>query len=149
MELNLRELPHLLVGSLMEVHKEMGPGLTAEAYRSCFAQELRMREILFKEKVPVTVTYKGIRVDMAFQFDFVVEEKIALQIFSVDAFEQEHKQTLRNHLSHSGLEVGFIVNFNCLDFRKGGLKRIIVSEQEPEMHWRRVDEPESELSADI
>ena len=47
MELNLRELPHLVVGSLMEVHKELGPGLLLEAYWASLAHEFRLREILF------------------------------------------------------------------------------------------------------
>ena len=142
MDMNLRELPHVVVGSLMEVQKELGPGLIREAYVSCLAQEFRMREILFKQDVAVGVTYKGLKVDTAFTLDFLVEGVMALHVYSVDGLETEHKERLRNHLQLSELEMGFIVNFNCVDLRKGGLKRLIVSPNEPDMPWRRVDDDE-------
>ncbi len=145
MEVNLREIPHLLVGSLMEVHKELGPGLVREAYRIALAHELRMREILFKEQVPVSVTYKGVRLDSALKIDFVVEEVVAVHVYSEDGLDQEHKEKMRNHLQLSGLETGFLVNFNCSDLRKGGLKRLIVSDHEPDMPWRRVEEEDEGL----
>ncbi len=144
MELNLRELPHLVVGSLMEVHKELGPGLVLEAYWVSLAQELRMKEIVFEERLPVTVRYKGKAIETGFTIDFVVEKVLALHLYALDHLEQIHKERLKNHLQLSGLEVGFIVNFDCLELRKGGLKRVIVSENEPEMPWRRVDEDELE-----
>ena len=145
MELNLRELPHLVVGSLMEVHKSLGPGLLLEAYWVSFAQELRMREIIFQERQPVTVTYKGVEIKLAFTIDFVIEEVMALHLYAVERLEQAHKERLRNHLQLSGLEMGFMVNFDCVDFRKGGLKRVIVSDNEPNMPWRRVDEEDVRL----
>lgn len=144
MEFNLRELPHLVVGSLMEVHKELGPGLVLEAYWASLAQELRMRELIFQERHPVTVTYKGIEIPTGFTIDFVVENVVALHLYAVDHLERVHKERLKNHLQLSGLEMGFMVNFDCVDFREGGLKRVIVSENEPEIPWRRVDEVEQE-----
>ncbi|MFT5192290.1 MAG: GxxExxY protein [Verrucomicrobiales bacterium] len=145
MELNLRELPHLVVGSLMEVHKELGPGLLLEAYWTSLAHEFRMREILFKERHPVAVNYKGLNIKMGFTIDFVVEDVMALHLYAVDELEQIHKERLKSHLQLSGLEMGFMVNFDCVDFRKGGLKRVIVSENEPEMPWRGVDDGEDKV----
>ena len=145
METNLRELPHVVLGSLMEVHKELGPGLVRDAYVACLAHEFRMREILFKQEVPVTVSDKGGQVPTAFRIDFLVEEVMALHIYSVESLEAEHKERLRNHLQLSELEMGFIVNFNCLELRKGGLKRLIVSEHEPDLPWRGVDDDESNV----
>lgn len=142
MELNLRELPHLVVGSLMEVHKALGPGLLLEAYWVSLAHELRMREIIFEERQSVAVNYKGAEIETGLVIDFVVEGVVALHLYAVDALEQVHKERLRNHLQLSGLEMGFMVNFDCVDFRKGGLKRLIVSPNEPEMPWRGVDDEE-------
>lgn len=142
MELNLRELPHLVVGSLMEVHKALGPGLLLEAYWASLAHEFRMREILFSERHPVSVNYKGAEIQTGLVIDFVVEKAVVLHLYAVDGLEQVHKERLRNHLQLSGLEMGFMVNFDCVDFRKGGLKRLIVSPNEPEMPWRGVDDEE-------
>lgn len=144
MELNLRELPHLVVGSLMEVHKELGPGLVLDAYWASLAHEFRMREMMFTERQPVSVTYKGLQIPIGFTIDFVVENVVALHLYAVEQLEQLHKERLKNHLQLSGLETGFMVNFDCVDFRKGGLKRVIVSENEPEMPWRGVDDEDEE-----
>jgi|MDTC01.1.fsa_nt_gb GxxExxY protein len=140
MDMNLRELPHVVVGSLMEVHKELGPGLIREAYVCCLAHEFRMREILFNQDVPISVAYKGLKVATGFTLDFLVEGVMALHVYALDTLENEHKERLRNHLQLSELEMGFIVNFDCVDLRKGGLKRLIVSANEPDMPWRRVDD---------
>lgn len=142
MSLNAQDLPHIIVGTLMEVHKELGPGLGQEAYKVCLAHELRMKEILFKKDYPVAIDYKGIKVPTAFTIDFVVESSIALHVYAVDSLEQEHKNIMKNHLQLSGLEMGFLVNFNALELRKGGLKRLIVSDQEPDLHWKDVGDPE-------
>lgn len=124
----------------MEVHKHLGPGLLHSAYKECLAQELRMREILFQKDFPVSLEYKGARVPTAFTFDFVIEDCIALHVYAVDTLDRLHKETLRNHLQLSGLETGFMVNFNCVELRKGGLKRLIVSDHEPELPWQKVDD---------
>lgn len=128
----------------MEVHKELGPGLLLEAYWASLAHEFRMKELVFKERHPVSVAYKGLEIPTGLKIDFVVENKIALHLYAVEQLEQVHKERLKNHLQISGLEMGFIVNFDCVDFRKGGLKRVIVSETEPEIPWRGVDDEEDE-----
>lgn len=133
----------------MEVHKELGPGLLLEAYWASLAHEFRLREMLFEERQPVSVTYKGNKIPTGFTIDFVVENAIALHLYAVDALEQVHKERLKNHLLLSGLEMGFMVNFDCVEFRKGGLKRVIVSENEPEMPWRRVEDEEGEEAENV
>ncbi|MEM7388028.1 MAG: GxxExxY protein [Verrucomicrobiota bacterium] len=139
MNLDEQELPHIIVGALMEVHSQLGPGLALDAYKECLAYELGMREILFVRDQPGTVNYKGRELDAAFTMDFVVEDMVILHLYAAE-LEELHKKILKNHLRLSGLEIGFLVNFNAPELRKGGLKRLIVSTEEPALRWKEVDE---------
>ena len=118
----------------MEVHRHLGPGLVAEAYKACFALELRMKELMFKQDVPVQVSYKDHWVDCGFTLDFVVEDLIVVSVLSVEDFAPIHKETMKNYLRLTGFETGLLINFNVKDLRTG-VKRIIVSGAEPKVRY--------------
>lgn len=113
----------------MEVHRHLGPGLFADAYRDCLAHELRMKEILFKRNQPLPIRYKELAVECAARVDFIIENMLILQVDPGDA-SGDPKAQLKNYLRLSGLETGFLVNFNTPDIRQG-IKRIIVSQSAP------------------
>lgn len=123
----------------MEVHRHLGPGLMPEAYRDCLAVELRMKEIVFQRDAPLPFFYKGQRVESGITTDFLVEKSVILSVDAVDGFTTAHKNRLKNQLRLSGYEVGLLVNFNVENMRDG-VKRIIVAEQPPVLHYRQ--EPE-------
>lgn len=139
MKIDLQELPHILVTSFLEVHKAVGPDLVRDAYLECVAQELLMREIFYDRNVAVAIDYKGRRIPNAFQFDFVVEHLVAVdvQTFPEDHLDlkERHKERLNTMLRLSGLETGFLVNFRSPDLRKG-IKRLIVSGETPAVRYR-------------
>lgn len=120
----------------MEVHRHLGPGLMVEAYRDCLALELRMKEIVFQRDAALPFTYKGVRVETGISVDFLIEKSVVLTVQAVDAFTNDHKNRLKNLLRLTGYEVGLLVNFN-VDNLRDGVKRIIVSEQPPALHYRQ------------
>jgi GxxExxY protein len=138
--LDPRELPHLIVGACMEVHRHLGPGLMADAYCDCLAIELRMKELVFRRKTALPFTYKGQKVESGVAVDFLVEESVIVTVESVGSFTPEHKNRLKSLLRLTGYEVGLLVNFN-VDNLRDGVKRIIVAEQPPALHYR--EEPQS------
>ena len=119
----------------MEVHKHLGPGLHADAYRNCLAHELRLREMMFKRDVPLSFEFKGQRIDASATLDFVVEDTILLKIEATEKLRSKHKADLNNYLRLSGLECGFLVNFDVEKLRDG-IKRLIVSPDEPPVHYQ-------------
>ena len=139
MKIDSREIPHIIVSACLEVHKQLGPHLVREAYKECLAQELTMREIFYDREVPVEILYKGRRVTSAFKFHFIVEHQLIIEVETFaegDLGLKEHfKDRLSSWLRLSGYETGFLVNFQATDLRNG-IKRLIVSGNEPVLHWR-------------
>lgn len=147
MKLDEQELPHVLAGVFLDVHRHLGPGLLADAYKACVAHELRMREIIFKQDAPLGLTYKGLEVPIAGTHDFIVEDLILINVVSVEAILPCHKETLQNHLRISGRHTGFLVNFNVPQLRDGGIKRIIVSNSEPALRFKVIENPVSAVGS--
>ena len=116
MQLTKEELPHIIVGACMEVHRSLGTGMDASSYKDCLAIEFRMREIFFKRDQKLSFDYKGHRVDSSANLDFVVEEMVLISVLTVDQLDQSHRHSLTNHLRLTGIEVGLLVNFNADKF---------------------------------
>jgi len=133
--LDPQELPHLIVGACMEVHRHLGPGLEAAVYRDCLAAELRMKEIVFARDTPLPFNYKGKRIESGLRVDFLVENSVVVAVEAVDTLEPRHKNHLKNLLRLTGYEVALLVNFN-VDNLRDGVKRLIVSEKPPALHYR-------------
>jgi GxxExxY protein len=72
-------LTEQIIGSAIEVHPEMGPGLLESAYCKCLAREFDLRGIKYRTAVPLPVVYKGLELDCGYRMDFVVEEKVVLE----------------------------------------------------------------------
>lgn len=140
MNLDPQELPHLIVGACMEVHRHLGRGLMVAAYSDCLALELRMKEIIFQREAALPYTYKGQRVETGIKVDFLIEKSVIVSVESVESFTPAHKNRLKNLLRLTGYEVGLLVNFN-VDNLRDGVKRIIVAEQPPVLHYRQEPEP--------
>lgn len=139
MNLDSHELPHIVVSACLEVHQQLGPFLEHEVYRECLAQELMMREVIFERNVPVTINYKGRTVPCAFKFDFIVERQLIVEVLAYPEGDigrkNREKERVMSWLRLSGYETALLVNFHALDFRNG-IKRLIVSGQEPTLHYR-------------
>src|SRR3954466_16352605 len=74
------ELTEQIIASAIEVHREMGPGLLESAYCACLAREFDIRGIQDRPQVPLPVVYKGLQLDCGYIMDFVVEDKVVLEI---------------------------------------------------------------------
>lgn len=138
-KLDQHELPHLIIGACMEVHRHLGPGLMTEVYRECLAHELRLREIEFRRNPPMPVIYKGFRVNGAITVDFLIESSVILTLHETPPGE-EHELTdrTRNILRLTGIETGLLVNFN-VEHLRDGVRRIIVAERPPALHYQKID----------
>ena len=121
MKLDVHELPHVVAGSCLEVHRHLGPGLDVSCYKACLAHELRMREILFQMDAPMSINYKGMAVSGQATLDFLVEDLIVVQVLAVETLLPVHKEALKNHLRLTGFETGFLLIFTRTLFGLFGL----------------------------
>jgi GxxExxY protein len=118
------ELNHRVIGACMEVHRQLGPGLFERVYSDCLCHELTLRMIPFRKEVFVPITYKALEIQDALRLDILIEEKLVLELKSVEKIENIHKMQLATYLKLGNYPVGLLVNFNvaCL---KNGVSRIL------------------------
>ena len=117
-------MSHQIIGSAIEVHKALGPGLLESTYEACMGYELEFRGLSFERQKPLAVRYKGMRLDCGYRLDIVVENAIILELKSCEKIEQIHRAQLLTYLKVSGLSLGLLLNFN-VTVMKDGITRIV------------------------
>jgi GxxExxY protein len=105
-------LAETIIGSAIDVHRALGPGLLESTYDACLTYELDSRGVPFKRQVPVPVDYKGIRITCGYRADFVVAGAILIEIKSVDHLLPLHQAQVLTCLRLLELRQGLLVNFN-------------------------------------
>jgi GxxExxY protein len=78
-------LTEAIIGSAIEVHRSLGPGLLESCYESCLVHELHSRGIEFQRQIEIGVAYKGQSIDCGFRIDLLVENKVIIEIKAVDS----------------------------------------------------------------
>ena len=125
MDLLHQELTGSILQCAYKVHTELGPGLLESAYEECLYYELDKKGLDVIKQKPMPLIYQNKKLDMGYRIDLMVENKIILEIKSVDALNPVHLAQLMTYLKLSGCRIGFLINFNVLSLRKG-IKRIII-----------------------
>jgi GxxExxY protein len=120
-----QELTSTIIGACIEVHRHLGPGLLESAYDHCLCHELAERRIAFRSQVELPVVYKGCRLDCGYKMDLVVENRVVVEVKSVEAIAPIHEAQLLSYLRLSGLRVGLLVNFNVLKLVDGICRRVL------------------------
>lgn len=125
MELN--QLSSQIIKAAIAVHKELGPGLLESIYHTCMLIELKAMGIKAKSEVPLPVFYRGQKVDgQEFRLDLLVENKIIVELKSVERIQPIHKKQLLTYLRLAKKPLGLLINFNE-SLLKDGITRIINS----------------------
>ena len=123
MELN--DLTYKIIGSVYEVHSELGPGLLESTYEVCLEYELLKCGLYVERQKALPVVYNEIRLDAGYRIDLLVNGQIILELKSVDDIAPIHKAQLMTYLKLSGMKLGLLLNFNVKDMKKG-INRIIM-----------------------
>ena len=118
-------LSDAVIGCAIEVHRCLGPGLLESAYCDCLAHELSLARLAFQREVPVPLQYKAITLATTYRLDFVVDDKLVLEIKSVAALEDIHEAQLLTYLRLSGKKTGLLLNFNVRYLKNGILRRVL------------------------
>lgn len=105
-----KELSYAVVGAAMEVHKTLGPGFLEAVYQGALAHELKLRNIQAKREQHLPVGYKGAEVGY-YIADFIVEDKIILELKSISQLNNSHKAQAINYLMVTGFKLAILINF--------------------------------------
>ncbi len=120
-----QELTQEIIGAAIEVHRALGPGLLESAYEACLCRELGLRRINFESQVPLPVSYKDVRVECGYRIDLCVENKVIIELKSVDELTNLHRAQLLTYLRLSGKKIGLLLNFNA-PVLKDGIVRLVL-----------------------
>ena len=120
----LNRISEAIIGSAIAVHRELGPGLLESAYESCLEFELLSRGLRVERQIALPVIYREVRVECGFRIDLRVNEKVIVELKSVDRFDKIHEAQVHTYLRLTNLHLGLLINFNVLKL-VDGVKRIV------------------------
>lgn len=116
------ELTHTIIGAAIEVHRQLGPGLLESAYEECLARELAVRGLRFERQKAVPVVYKDVKLECGYRMDLLFEDRIVVELKSIEAFAPVHEATILTYLRLSWRSLGLLINFNVA-ILKDGIRR--------------------------
>ncbi|MBI3695765.1 MAG: GxxExxY protein [Acidobacteria bacterium] len=122
--MNENELAKQIVHSAFTVHKALGPGLLESVYQAALICELKNRGLRSVCQQPLPVRYGNVRLDVAFRPDLVVEDKVIVEIKSVETVAPVHKMQLLTYLRLADKKLGLLINFN-VPLIKYGITRVV------------------------
>ena len=106
------ELARIAVDAMIEVHRELGPGLLENSYEHCLAYELKSRGLDVQRQVDLPVLYKGVHLDVGYRLDLWVEKKLIIEVKAVEELHPVHWAQVLTYLKLTKNKLGLLVNFN-------------------------------------
>lgn len=118
------ELTNTIIGAAIEVHKALGPGLLESAYQECLFFELGEKGLKVSRELALPITYKEINLDHGYRIDLLVENKVVIELKTVEAFTDVHFAQILTYMKLGRYPVRLLINFH-IKLLKNGIKRFI------------------------
>ena len=120
------EISYKIIGAAIELHKTIGPGLLESAYENALAFELRELGLKVEQQYPMPFIYKEVKQDIGYRLDLIVENKVIIEVKSVEMLAPVHYAQLLTYLKLSDIKLGLLMNFNS-KILKENIHRIVNS----------------------
>ena len=120
------EIAKIIVDAAYHIHKGLGPGLLESVYEVILAHELKGRGLRVQRQITVPIVYNDIRFDEGFRADLIVEDKVIVELKSVENVIPVHKKQLLTYLRLSDKRLGLLINFGS-EFIRDGISRVVNS----------------------
>jgi len=114
------EISTIVFDSALRVHRALGPGLLESAYEECLFYELKKTGLLIERQKPLPLNYEGVRMNIAYRVDIIIENKVILELKVVEALNDVHLAQILTYLKLSECKLGMLINFNEKWCSKGG-----------------------------
>jgi GxxExxY protein len=118
------ELSKIVFDLGLKVHRNLGPGLLESSYEECLFYELKKSTLKVERQKILPVIYEGIQMETSYRIDIMIEDKIIIELKSVESLNDLHLAQLLTYLKLSNCKLGMLINFNVPLF-KNGVKRVI------------------------
>lgn len=119
------ELSNIVIGLAIKVHKNLGPGLLEFSYKECLYYEINKAELQVEKEKPMPLIYEEVKLDIGYRLDIIVENKLVIEIKSVETLNDVHLAQTLTYLKLSNCKLGLLINFN-VKLLKDGIKRVIL-----------------------
>ena len=121
---SLNLLSFKIIGLAIEVHKQLGPGLLESAYRECLFYEIKNAGLFVEREKSLPIIYKELQLDHGYRIDLIVENKIVIELKTVETFTDVHFAQILTYLKLGEYPLGLLINFNS-KILKNNIKRFI------------------------
>ena len=117
------ELARIVFDAGMKVHKALGVGLLESAYEECLFYELQKNGLFVEKQKALPLIYEDVKLEVGYRIDLLVEQKLVIEIKSVEALNDLHLAQILTYLKLSNCKLGLLINFNTVLF-KSGIRRV-------------------------
>ncbi len=118
------EISKVIVNCAYKVHSALGPGLLESSYEECLFYELQKERLNVEKQKPLPLIYEEVKLDIGYRIDLFVNNKVIVEIKSVEALNDVHMAQILTYLKLSGCKLGLLINFNVA-LIKNGIRRIV------------------------
>lgn len=118
------ETSYKIIGAALQLHTMLGPGLLESVYETAFEYDLKKLGLDVKRQLPITFVYKEVRMESAFRIDLLVNDKVLIELKSVEMLAPVHYAQTLTYLKLSKKKLGLLINFNERSL-KSGIHRIV------------------------
>jgi GxxExxY protein len=118
------ELSKIVFDCALKIHRVLGSGLLESAYEECLFFELKRQGLLVEKQKPLPLIYEEVKLEVGYRVDIIVENKLIVEVKSVEALNDVHLAQVLTYLKLSNCKLGLLINFN-VTLIKNGIKRVI------------------------
>ena len=118
------EITYKLRGAIFRVYRTLGPGLLETVYEAALKHEIHKDGLIVNCQVPLPVIYDEVKMEVGFRIDLLVENKVIIEIKSVENLAEVHHKQVLTYLKLSGMKLGLLVNFNCVEIEKAIFRKV-------------------------
>ena len=122
--MNENDISYKIIGAALEIHSALGPGLLESVYESTLAYDLSNLGLKIETQVPKPLVYKEIKLEVGYRIDMLVEDKVIVEIKSVENLAPVHFAQTLTYLKLSDKKLALLINFNT-KYLKEGIHRIV------------------------
>lgn len=122
--MNENAISRIVVHAAFKLHSSLGPGLLESAYEECLYYELKKTGLMVEKQKALPLIYEEVKLDTGYRIDIMIENKVIIEIKSVDALNDVHLAQILTYLKLSDCKLGLLINFNVSLIKKG-IKRIV------------------------
>ncbi len=122
--MNENDISYIIRGAIFKAYNRLGAGILESAYEAVLSYELKKAGLDVKSQVPLPIIYDEVKLDIGYRIDLLVQNKVIIEIKSVETLHEVHHKQILTYLKLSGIKLGILVNFNTVNIEKSIYRKV-------------------------